>query len=316
MSLLVYLLVLAILLILWWAPKLQVSKLTTDRLERFDKENEARKTLATIIGGFAIVATVYSTTRALDATREGQITDRYTKAIEQLGATKTNQEPNIEVRLGGIYALVRIAKDSARDSETIDQVLTAYMRHNIPAKAVQDCADTAIARADLQAITSTLGDVTYAQGRAKRPTFHLGGVSFCGFSFSGRNFDGSYLTFGEMRRAAFREAKFRHAWMEYVDFSGANLQGADLTGAILRGAVLSDVDLRGAMLTDALLTEAKFKAARLEDSNLSGANLDSADFEGVNLERTHGLCREQLSRAKTDRRTSAPNNLLPCSVTK
>ncbi len=274
MSLLVYLLVLAILLILWWAPKLQVSKLTTDRLERFDKENEARKTLATIIGGFAIVATVYSTTRALDATREGQITDRYTKAIEQLGATKTNQEPNIEVRLGGIYALVRIAKDSARDSETIDQVLTAYMRHNIPAKAVQDCADTAIARADLQAITSTLGDVTYAQGRAKRPTFHLGGVSFCGFSFSGRNFDGSYFTLG------------------------------------------GDVDLRGAMLTDALLTEAKFKAARLEDSNLSGANLDSADFEGVNLERTHGLCREQLSRAKTDRRTSAPNNLLPCSVTK
>src|SRR4029453_11591667 len=38
--------------------------------------------------------------------RQGHITDRYTKAIEQLGRDK------LDVRLGGIYALERIATDS------------------------------------------------------------------------------------------------------------------------------------------------------------------------------------------------------------
>ena len=41
--------------------------------------------------------------------RQGQITDRYTKAIDQLGSEK------LDVRIGGIYALERIARDSARD---------------------------------------------------------------------------------------------------------------------------------------------------------------------------------------------------------
>jgi hypothetical protein len=44
--------------------------------------------------------------------REGQATDRYTKAIEQLGSDK------IDVRIGGIYALERVARDSPRDHPT------------------------------------------------------------------------------------------------------------------------------------------------------------------------------------------------------
>jgi hypothetical protein len=39
--------------------------------------------------------------------------DRYTKAIEQLGPDK------LEVHLGGIRALVRIAVDSQRDHPTV-----------------------------------------------------------------------------------------------------------------------------------------------------------------------------------------------------
>src|SRR5215204_5738600 len=46
-------------------------------------------------------------------TEQGQITERFTRAIEQLGATdETSNKPRLELRLGGIYALERIAKDS------------------------------------------------------------------------------------------------------------------------------------------------------------------------------------------------------------
>ena len=50
---------------------------------------------------YRITAQTYQVTaRTLEVTEQGQITDRYTKAIEQLGSDK------LDVRLGGIYALV------------------------------------------------------------------------------------------------------------------------------------------------------------------------------------------------------------------
>jgi hypothetical protein len=47
--------------------------------------------------------------RTHELTEQGQVTDRYTKAIEQLGSKE------LDVRIGGIYALERIARDSAKD---------------------------------------------------------------------------------------------------------------------------------------------------------------------------------------------------------
>jgi len=49
------------------------------------------------------------TARTYRLSREGHLTDRYTKAVEQLGSDK------IEVRLGGIYALERLMRDSPTD---------------------------------------------------------------------------------------------------------------------------------------------------------------------------------------------------------
>src|SRR5215218_5855243 len=57
---------------------------------------------------------------------QGHITDRFTKAVEQLGSDK------LEVRLGGIYALERVARDSRRDHGPIMETLTAFVRENAP----------------------------------------------------------------------------------------------------------------------------------------------------------------------------------------
>lgn len=62
------------------------------------------------------------TARTYRLAEQGQITDRYTKAIEQLGGDK------LGVRLGGIYALERIAHDSKRDHPTVVEVLGAFVR--------------------------------------------------------------------------------------------------------------------------------------------------------------------------------------------
>ena len=66
------------------------------------------------------------TARTYRLSREGHLTDRYTKAVEQLGSDK------IEVRLGGIYALERLMRDSSTDQPTIVEVLAAYIRRHAP----------------------------------------------------------------------------------------------------------------------------------------------------------------------------------------
>lgn len=89
-------------------------------------------TLAQILGGAALLSGLYFTWRTLQVNREGQITDRFTLAIDQLGDTSEGK-PRIEIRLGGIYALERIARNSpARDHSTVMEVLTAYVRENAP----------------------------------------------------------------------------------------------------------------------------------------------------------------------------------------
>jgi hypothetical protein len=104
-----------------------------DRKDRIDLALKARQTNAQIVGGLAIVLglyftyqTVKTTQETLQTAQEGQITERFTKAIDQLG------RDNLSVRLGGIYALERIARDSARDHWPVMEVLTAHVRERVP----------------------------------------------------------------------------------------------------------------------------------------------------------------------------------------
>lgn len=61
-----------------------------------------------------------------DAT-ERRITELYTRATEQLGSDKA------PVRLGGLYALERLAQDNPAHRQTIVNVLCAYLRMPFPA---------------------------------------------------------------------------------------------------------------------------------------------------------------------------------------
>lgn len=63
--------------------------------------------------------------RTAEPTEQGQVTERYTKAIEQLGSA------SLDIRIGGIYALERIARDSARDHPTVIEVLVTFFREHL-----------------------------------------------------------------------------------------------------------------------------------------------------------------------------------------
>jgi hypothetical protein len=77
------------------------------------------------LGGLAVTARTYR------LSLQGQLTDRYTKAVEQLGDDK------LDIRLGAIYALERLAVDSRRDHPTVVEVLSAYVRERSRTRAAR-----------------------------------------------------------------------------------------------------------------------------------------------------------------------------------
>jgi hypothetical protein len=104
-------------------------------------------------------------TRTYRLTQQGQITDRYTRAIEQLGSDK------LDVRLGGVYALERIANDSPQDRATIAEVLTAFVRghaHQPTDEELQYFGWLSGWAEDVQAALAVLGRRKAAAGAAGR----------------------------------------------------------------------------------------------------------------------------------------------------
>ena len=211
-------------------------------------------------GVFAAGALIYTarnftlTRRTVELTEQGQVTDRYTKAIEQLGS----KEPDI--RIGGIYALERVARDSRRDHPTVMEVLITFAREHSrepwPPSADDEPGPDVPGRRtrpDIQAAVTVIG--------RRNPRYDPQGISV---RRPGLQMDVLYGP--DLTRANLTHADLAGANLTYAKLSGADLSGADLFGADLTHAFLARADLTGADLTHADLT----------DANLTGADLDRA----------------------------------------
>jgi uncharacterized protein YjbI with pentapeptide repeats len=224
-------------------------------------------------GLFAVGALVY-TARNFSLARQGQVTDRYTKAIEQLGSDK-----GLDVRIGGIYALERIARDSPRDHPTIMEVLAAFIREHSreqwPPAEPGAAPPEHRTRPDVQAAATVIGRRTV---RHDSQPVNLGSADLILADLTGAHLTGAYLTGAHLTGAYLTGAYLAGAHLILADLTGAHLTGADLTGAYLAGAHLAAADLTGADLTRAHLTGADLTRAHLTGADLTSADLTRADL--------------------------------------
>ena len=243
----------------------------------------ARGRLLTLAAGlFAAGALLFTarnfalSRRTFELTEQGQVTDRYTKAIEQLGSDK------LDVRIGGIYALERVARDSARDHPTVMEVLTAFVREHSreqwPPSDPGGREQERSTRPDVQAAVTVV-----ARRDGKRDIRSI-------------DLTGAILIGADLTCAI-------NAGTSSADLIAANLTGANLTGANLLAANLLGATLTGAHLTGAYLTFADLTQADLKGAQLDGAHLDSAMWPkhapvpaGWKLDTSSG----RLERAGTD----------------
>ena len=204
----------------------------------FDIENKARRTLAYILGGILAIIGItlaHRRIRALErqvlVAQEGQITERFTRAIEQLGSDK------MEIRLGGIYALERIANDSDKDYWPIMETLTAYLRERRPLDG-----------------SLSLETTEEAQGREDIP-----GPSQADYGHSG----------GPSPSWARRKYLYGQGRIARLDLHRSDLRGADLWGAHIEGADAHGSSPGGGQPCVFYLEWANLGASHLEGADLS-----------------------------------------------
>lgn len=300
---------------LWEIPRWQVTHTpgTTAQL-RFDREDAARKTLAQILGGAVVLGTLYTGFRTYQLSREGHITDRFTKAIEQLGWVN-GDKPSIEVRLGAIYALERIALDSPRDHWTIMEILTAYVRENAPLDPDRPYTEGETPRTDIQAILTVLGRRRTGPTREKAgQRLSLSQCRLCGVDLSNLSLEGINLDEADLRSANLIHANLQHATLvggdlrranlaranlQHANVASANFDGAHLYGSNLTRAHMNRITLQGSVLSEACLQHATIGKANLQDTALYSTDLKDAYLGGSDLRNASGLEPEQVRSARS-----------------
>ena len=313
--------------LLWWPEWLvnQYSGKPLSRLEYTNAVDEYRKTLAQIIGGFALLVGLYFTWRTTKAAEDGRITDRFSKAVEQLGATSKEGARQIEPRLGGIYSLERIAMDSKRDAKAIIEILCAYVRENSPRK-YPECDETGVPIApdpqrikvgtDIQAILYILSRFRPQFRNDASLIFDINSTELYQADLSNCSFDGAdlhraYLERAEMTKINLESAdlsgayifrgKLSKAKLQEASFYRANLMKADLYGADLQGTNLAEANLSGANLRNSIMGLIGNSSTNLRGTNLNGTNL-----AGVDLSFVSNLSAAQVQSAQIDERTVLP----------
>ncbi|MCA9863307.1 MAG: pentapeptide repeat-containing protein [Thermomicrobiales bacterium] len=332
--------------LLWRVPQWQANAwarhANASPRELFEIENESRGTLGQILSGVAVLTGLIfawqqlgQTSDNLRVSQEGQITDRFSRAVDQLGSDQYT------IRLGGVYALERIARDSPRDYGPVMEVLTAFARQESPVQPNASATPAPSAPgvpADVQAVFKVIGRRTEAQIAAELEEGHgcldLTRVNAVGADLAGANlqntcWDGSDLRgaivsganlsdsyFGSVNfqqanldrvdaeRAQFNSANLALANLSQGNFTGANFLAADMTSALLQGTDLDGASLLRARLQNATAFGATMNGANLLDANLSGAVLADADLSGADQ-----LTADQVTAAVTNSGTRLPPGL-------
>lgn len=238
-----------------------------------------------------------------DIAEQGHITDRYIKAVEQLGAEKTQKigngdektVPNIEVRIGALYTLERIAQESLRDHIPIMETICAYIRENarldnknydrvdaeMTRQRQRELIDRSKERGETVPSIEEIEDVTIY--RAPREDIQIavtilgrrgvGRVDYEAVRYRGEKEDPYRL---DLRATLLARVDLCNAELGPVLLDGTNLAGAKLNDANLMGADLHSANLAQASLDEADLRWARMNWTKLSGARMRGANLTSA----------------------------------------
>jgi hypothetical protein len=312
--------------------------------DRTKAENDLRATLVTTLAGVAVAAgtgvaalnftnsrkALEETQRQnrlsrerdrdqLELTRRGQVTERFSKAIDQLGERGEKESEKLDVRIGAIYALEQIARDTRenkvgdqedrggdREDEAGDlhwpivEILTAFIRGHPPQLKPDDQASYEdLKKRELREQLDERDQQMLQELEKEKSELKVAADIQVALTVLARR-ESSHRDRGlvDLKGANLQGAQLSVAKLQKAMLTEANLQGAFLIRANLQGAFLRKANLQGAVLYEANLQKADLPGANLQNAILRKANLQGAD-----LQNAHGLTQEQLDSATCNEET-------------
>lgn len=271
----------------------------TDQNDRLMLQNAARTALLQGLAGLAVLIGLYFTWRQVKTSRDMHSTDRFIRAVDQIG----RPDKTTEVALGGIYGLERVARDSPADRRSIGEILTAYVRTRnteFSDKPDETLPSLLMRAPDVQAAISVLGRGKFSDIRLLIDrdihVLDLSETDLRGADLSNLDLRGAWMNGAKLHRAflvdadlswvQLGEANMQHIIANGTTFSDASFYNADCKDghfdhANFDGAILHGVDMQGAHLAGA-----SFRDAFLGEANLSGANIKGAVFKNTEADDT------------------------------
>ena len=204
--------------------------------------------------------------RQAATSQQGLLNERYQRGAEMLGSEI------LSVRLGGIYALDRLAAAHPEQYHVqVMELFCAFARNPAGRGEERTTAEAyaeyeqrpsePIVREDVQAVLNAISYRSRVRSQCEVETDNF--------------------------RLDLRGAYLREAQLHGANLSGAILSRADLTLAEISGAVLDSSDLRRANLDSANLSQANLLGANMANSNLTGADLTRANLTKADLYRAN-----------------------------
>lgn len=255
---------------------------------------DARRTVLAMLvalGGAFSIWLAYDRHR-LD--RDANVTDRYAVAISQLGGE------NLSSRLGGLFALERVAVDATKVSDrvTISQVLSAFVNDRSPRHGGSDYdgpwVDPGTDTLEALSVLSRLGVDADDQSMLRLD------LSYCAvpyLSAPGLNLRGAEFQYAQCAVLALERADLSDSVFEGARIGGADGHGrpSTLSGVVFDGSnadrlIASNADFNGTSWDGARLEGAHFTNCTLVDADfgtatLHGARFTDCDLRGADLSR-------------------------------
>jgi hypothetical protein len=258
---------------------------------RLKLQNDFRTTLIqAVVGSVALLGAAVGavvTYQQLVLNRRGHITDRITKAVEQIDTSKSHS-----VRVGGIYALKQVAQDTPENRDAMAEILVAYVQEQAGPSAssgqesIMKSRQLQLRRPDVHAAMTALSRMfasDWIPSERER-------AADTGDTRSNEDvFKESILQLPQvdLRGAVLRDANLGRSFMSGVNLTDAVANHAVFCEADLTGAILCRASLVGADLYSAILTEADLRGAELYGADLRRADLSGTKLRGASAHRTY-----------------------------
>ena len=245
------------------------------------------------------------TQRRIDLTAQNSRYERFQRGIEMLG------NPELFVRLGGIYALRTLMKEDPKELHIpAVELLCAFLRNPIDADAVtrggrvrqdiQTALEVLVGRREAEVALEKAQGFRLDLRNANLQYAELSGIDLSGGNLEGTKFSHSNIDDANLSKTMLNEADLSFANCRRSDFSKASLVQTNLHHVSADNSDFSDAKMDWVKCTEGSFHKATFANIRMGSCDFKGALLYETDLTRTYLKDGNIITQQQLDKAMAD----------------